>query len=151
MTQFVTPSYFLSRWLVLGSLLALTACGGGSSGGGSNGGQAPDPVVVDIPVAYIQRPLPVDEDGEPVYPDVFMPDSFNPGGELYVKARATTQAEVVNITRSAFENDEFFDAETPNYDVKDVAAHPDGKRLVFAMHAPLNPDLVQDDVDRMFA
>ncbi|AQT60789.1 PD40 domain-containing protein [Cellvibrio sp. PSBB023] len=145
MTQFVTPSYFLSRWLVLGSLLALTACGGGSSGGGSNGGQAPDPVVVDIPVAYIQRPLPVDEDGEPVYPDVFMPDSFNPGGELYVKARATTQAEVVNITRSAFENDEFFDAETPNYDVKDVAAHPDGKRLVFAMHAPLNPDLDEDD------
>lgn len=145
MTQFVTPSYFLSRWLVLGSLLALTACGGGSSGGGSNGGQAPDPVVVDIPVAYIQRPLPVDEDGEPVYPDVFMPDSFNPGGELYVKARATTQAEVVNITRSAFENDEFFDAEAPNYDVKDVAAHPDGKRLVFAMHAPLNPDLDEDD------
>ena len=49
MTQFVTPSFLLSPWLVFGSLLTLTACGGGSSGGGSNGGQDPDPVVVDIP------------------------------------------------------------------------------------------------------
>lgn len=148
MTQFVTPSFLLSPWLVLGSLLTLTACGGGSSGGGSNGGQQPDPVVVDIPVAYIQRPIPLDEDGEPVYPDVFMPDSFNPGGELYLKARATTQAEVVNITRAAFAEHEFFDAENPNYDVKDVAVDSAGTRLLFAMRAPLDPDLDEDDEDQ---
>lgn len=148
MTQFVTPSFFLSPWLVFGSLLTLTACGGGSSGGGSNGGQDPDPVVVDIPVAYIQRPIPLDEDGEPVYPDVFMPDSFNPGGELYLKARATTQAEVVNITRAAFAEHEFFDAENPNYDVKDVAVDSAGTRLLFAMRAPLDPDLDEDDEDQ---
>lgn len=144
MKQFVTSPFSLLRSLLLCPVLVLTACGGGS-GGGSNGGQQPDPVVVDIPVAYIQRPLPVDEDGEPVYPDVFMPDSFNPGGELYLKARATTQAEVVNITRSAFEDNPFFDAENPNYDVKDIAVDPDGKRLIFAMRAPLNPDLDEDD------
>jgi hypothetical protein len=145
MKQFVTSPFSLLRSLLLCPVLVLTACGGGGSGGGSNGGQQPDPVVVDIPVAYIQRPLPVDEDGEPVYPDVFMPDSFNPGGELYLKARATIQAEVVNVTRSAFENNPFFDAENPNYDVKDVAVDPDGKRLIFAMRAPLNPDLDEDD------
>lgn len=132
----------------LTAMLLLAACGGGSGGSSANGGQEPDPVVVDIPVAYVQRPIPLDEDGEPVYPDVFMPDSFNPGGELYLKARATTQAEVVNITRAAFAEHEFFDAEAPNYDVKDVSVDPAGTRLVFAMRAPLDPDLDEDDEDQ---
>jgi hypothetical protein len=125
----------------------MAACGGGG-GGGSNSGQAPDPVVVDLPIAYIQRPIPVDEDDEPVYPDVFDPDAFNPGGELYIKARATAQAAVTNITRVAFAENEFFDAENPNYDVKDVSAHPDGSRLIFSMRAPLNPDLDEDDLEQ---
>lgn len=142
------PLLLPGRWYALPALLMLTACGGGSGGDGSNGGQAPDPVVVDIPVAYIQRPIPVDEAGEPVYPDVFMPDSFTPGGELYLKARATTQAEVVNITRAAFAEHEFFDAENPNYDVKDVAVDSAGTRLLFAMRAPLDPDLDEDDEDQ---
>lgn len=145
MKQLVTSPFSLLRSFLLCPVLVLTACGGGGSGGGSNGGQQPDPVVVDIPVAYIQRPIPLDESGEPVYPDVFMPGSFNPGGELYLKARATTQAQVVNITRNAFAENEFFNAESPNYDVKDIVAHPDGKRLLFAMRAPLNPDFDEDD------
>jgi hypothetical protein len=145
MKQLVTSPFSLLRSFLLCPVLVLTACGGGGSGGGSNGGQQPDPVVVDIPVAYIQRPIPLDESDEPVYPDVFMPGSFNPGGELYLKARATTQAQVVNISRNAFAENEFFNAEVPNYDVKDIAAHPDGKRLIFAMRAPLNPDFDEDD------
>ena len=122
---------------------ALTGCGGG--GGGSNSGQAPDPVVVDLPIAYIQRPIPVDENDNPLFPDVFQPDAFYPGGELYLKDRATAQAAVTNITRAAFADHEFFDAENPNYDVKDISVHPDGNRLLFSMRAPLNPDLDEDD------
>lgn len=149
MTQFFTSPFPLLRLLLLCPALVLTACGGGGgSGGGSNGGQQPDPTVVDIPVAYIQRPLPLDKDGAPVYPDVFMPDSFNPGGELYLKVRATTQAEVANISRCAFEpsdacstDSDFiqntdYDPQNPNYDVKDVSVSPDGKKLVFALHEP---------------
>jgi len=131
--------------------LTLVACGGGG-GGGSNSGQAPDPVVVDLPIAYIQRPIPLDEEGEPVYPDIFDPDAFNPGGELYIKARATAQAEVINITRAEFENNlekyPNYTPESPNYDVKDVAADPLGGRLVFAMRAPLDPDMDEDDIEQ---
>jgi hypothetical protein len=152
MKQMFTSPFPLLRSLLLCPVLALTACGGGGgSGGGSNGGQQPDPVVVDIPIAYIQRPLPAE--GEQGYPDVFRPDSFNPGGELYLKARATAQAEVVNISRCAFErsdacstesdliqNDDY-NPQNPNYDVKDVAVSEDGKKLVFALHEPdVNPD-----------
>lgn len=140
--------------LSLAALLGLVACGGGGGGGdsGGNSGQAPDPVVVDLPIAYVQRPIPLDEDGEPVYPDVFDPDQFNPGGELYIKVRATAQAEVANITRAEFENnlDKYpdYDPESPNYDVKDVAAHPDGDRLVFAMRAPLDPNMDEDEPEQ---
>ena len=153
MTQLSLPS-IVRPVLALGALsLGLIACGGGGGGGGgSNGGQEPDPVVVDIPVAFVQRPIPVDEAGEPVYPDVFMPDSFSPGGELYLKTRATAQAEVVNITRAEYETDlakyPDYTPEAPNYDVKDVSVSPDGSRLVFAMRAPLNPDLDEDDEDQ---
>lgn len=151
MKQTLLPSC-LSFPLLASVIAALTACGGGGGGGGSNGGQEPDPVVVDIPVAYVQRPIPVDEDGEPVYPDVFMPDSFTPGGELYLKARATAQAAVINITRAEYETDlakyPNYTPETPNYDVKDVSVSPDGSRLVFAMRAPLDPDLDEDDEDQ---
>jgi hypothetical protein len=135
--------------LVSGCLvLALAACGGGGGGGG-NSGQAPDPVIVDLPIAYIQRPIPVDEAGEPVFPDVFAPAAINPGGELYIKARATAQAEVINITRAEFEThlEKYpnYTPENPNYDVKDVSAHPDGSRLIFAMRAPLDPDMDEDE------
>lgn len=140
-----------ARLLLVCLVIGLVACGGGG-GGSSNSGQEPDPVVVDLPIAYIQRPIPLDEDGEPVFPDVFDPDSVNPGGELYIKVRATTQAEVANITRAEFENNlekyPNYTPEAPNYDVKDVSAHPAGGRLVFAMRAPLDPDMDEDDEEQ---
>lgn len=139
---------FIQQHLLAGLLtslfLGLVACGGGS-GGGSNSGQKPDPVVVDLPLAYVQRPIPVDEDGNPVFPDVFSPDSFNPGAELFIKARATVQAEVINVSRPAFADDPNFTVDTPNYDVKDVTASLDGKKLAFAMRAPEDPDLDDDE------
>src|SRR6187431_1982852 len=140
-----------SRCLLSAVALALIACGGGG-GGGSNSGQAPDPVVVDLPIAYVQRPIPLDDEGEPVYPDVFDPEAFNPGGELYIKVRATAQAAVTNITRAEFEThlDKYpnYTPEKPNYDVKDVSADPAGGRLVFAMRAPLDPDMDEDDPEQ---
>ena len=49
-----------------GALLALFAtlagCGGGGGGdiGIAQGNQSPDPVTVEYPIAYVQRPLPAD-------------------------------------------------------------------------------------------
>ncbi|HTF96276.1 MAG TPA: hypothetical protein VL995_09100 [Cellvibrio sp.] len=152
MTQFMTDNYFTPRMtgaktglILMAMAVFLSGCGGGSGGGSSNTGQDPDPVTVDLPVAYVQRPVPVNEDGEPVFPDVFRPDEFNPGGELFLKDRATAQAAVTNITRSAFVDNEFFDPESPNYDVKDVSVHPAGDRILFSMRAPLDPDMDEDE------
>jgi hypothetical protein len=138
-------------WLLLG------ACGGGSDSGGvnngainngANGGQQPDPVVADLPIAYVQRTIPVDEDGVAQFPNVFMPSAFNPGAELIIKDRATAQAAVVNITQQAFADDPNFTPATPNYDVKNLSAHPSGDRIIFSMRAPADPDLDDDEQPR---
>ena len=77
--------------VLIGALcVLLNACGGG--GGTSttpNGGQQPDPVAVDLPIAYIKRPIPVDEDGVLVFPKLLDPMAFNPGAAIYLKDRAT--------------------------------------------------------------
>lgn len=118
----------------------LSACGGGTSNK-SDTGQKPDPVTVDIPLAYIKRPTPVDEDGNPVFPEVLEPTAFNPGAAIYLKDRATALTAAVNITDAAFEAGAL-------YDVKDLSVSSDGKKLLFAMHAPLKPNLDLDDPDQ---
>lgn len=121
--------------LTVFTLFMLTACGGGGSGSSGGGGQAPDPVVVDLPVAYIKRIIPVDEDGNPVYPNLLDPEAFNPGAELIVKARAAATASELHITNGVFPLDD----ENPtisNYDVKDLTTSYDGKKILFSMRAP---------------
>jgi hypothetical protein len=115
--------------------LMLTACGGGGGTTSTpDSGQKPDPVVVDLPIAYIKRPIPVDEDGAPVFPELLDPMAFNPGAAIYLKDRATALATPVNITAAAF-------AEGALYDVKDLSVSSDGKKLLFAMHPPLLEDV----------
>ena len=130
-------------WLVC---LLVTACGGGG-GGSEGGGQSPDPVTLDLPVAFIDRPLPTDEDDpETLLPlDILDPAAFNPGAEIFVKPRATALAAVENITHEAFIATDEFDPEAPNYDAKDLSIHPDGDRLLFALRAPEIPNADDDE------
>lgn len=127
--------------------LLLTACGGGtsSSGGGGllGGDQDPDPVVLDFAVAYVERPLLVDDDGELITTDVREPADFRPGAELFLRDRASPSAAAVSITAGVFPDDD--DGNPPLYDVKDLSASFDGTRLVFAMRAPEDPDLDEDE------
>ena len=65
--------------LIIATFIA--ACGGSIV---PNEEQEPDPVVIDVPVAYIQRDLAVSE-GEPLR-DLTMPAEFIPGASLIIKA-----------------------------------------------------------------
>jgi len=121
-------------WLSI--CVLLSACGGGGTST-ANSGQKPDPVAVDLPIAYIKRPIPVDEDKKPIYPDVLDPTAFNPGAAIFIKDRATALATPLNITEAAFEKDAL-------YDVKDLSASSDGKKLLFAMHAPRLENVTKD-------
>jgi len=123
------PNAALSRLtygLTLSFLTLLTACKTPTEVADN---QEPDPVVVDLPIAYIQRPLPIDGSGNALTESLFSPADFNPGAALFVKDRATPSAPTLNITAAAF-------AANSAYDVKDLDVSSDGRRLIFAMRAP---------------
>lgn len=110
---------------------------------GGGGPQTGDPIVVDFPVAYVERPIPLDEDGEPVERDILDPAAFNPGARLVLKARATNSAPEQILTDAVFPPDE--DGNPALYDVKDLAISPDGRKLLFAMRAPEIPNADEDE------
>ncbi len=99
--------------------VALTGCVGGK--------QEPDPMVEDIPVAYVKRPLLRDDDGVLVDEDVRDVNDFRAGGDLYLRDRASPTAPDRNIT---------YEITQGMGDVKDVEVSYDGTKLLFALRLP---------------
>ncbi|WJG08761.1 hypothetical protein [Aliiglaciecola sp. LCG003] len=128
-------------------MILLSGCGGGQALVSNN--QQPDPVVVDIPIAYIKRALPLNEDGELLTADLTNPTDFIPGAAIYLKPRASASAVESNITDRAFYTEEQIsqasqDNPLAGYDVKDLEVSYDGERLLFAMRAPEIEDADDD-------
>ena len=87
------PLSSMNAWrrILPGALLAtlLTGCGGGGSDTGLSGsGQPPDPVVKDIPIAYIERPLPRDDAGQLLPLTPVARDGFSPLKRPMISRRA---------------------------------------------------------------
>ncbi len=130
--------------------LAVFGLGGCDSGGSSStigGTQSNDPVVQDFPLVYVKRPLLFEDDngmpGPLVTTNVREPVDFQPGAELFIRDRASPSAPELSLTMGIFPDDE--DGNPPLYDVKDVTASADGLRLAFAMRAPEDPNLDDDE------
>src|SRR5690606_34815474 len=133
------PSFTGSlRGLATAGALLLAACGGGGDASPPGSGQSPDPVVVDIPIAYIERPLyhQPDPDAEAEIYRLPAPEDrlgFYPGAQLWVKNRATHEAEAVEISARAFAD---MPGDGRGHDIRHLSVHPEGDRLLFAMRAP---------------
>ena len=127
------------------AVVTLSACGSGSSSGSSGlgDGQAPDPVVVDFPLVYVKRPLLTDDNGELLASRVREATAMFPGAELLIRDRASPSAEEISLTAGVFPDDE--NGDPPLYDVKDLSASHDGQQLVFAMRAPQDPNLDEEE------
>ncbi|MDH3642371.1 MAG: hypothetical protein OES38_09760, partial [Gammaproteobacteria bacterium] len=97
----------------------------------------------DFPIAYVKRPILLDEDGNLETSEVRSAAEFRPGAELLVRDRASPSATEVSITEGIFPDD--VDGNPPMYDVKDVSVSFDGTKLVFAMRAPEDPNLDDED------
>jgi hypothetical protein len=121
----------------------LNACGGGSSATSASFGGDADPVVQDFPIAYVKRPLLFDDSGNLQTAAVRRPVGFRPGAELLYRDRASPSAIETNLTSEIFPTD--VDGNASLYDVRDVSASFDGERLVFAMRAPEDPNLDEDE------
>ncbi|MDH3763986.1 MAG: hypothetical protein OEU50_23655, partial [Gammaproteobacteria bacterium] len=93
---------------------------------GDDSGDGIDPGIVEIPIAYIKRPIPLDDMGDEVNADVREPRLFSSGGDVYLR---TTDDET-NITRSV----------TNRFgDVKGLNASHDGSKLIFSLRL-FDPD-----------
>lgn len=122
--------------ILVASMTALTGCGGGSPGASS---QAPDPTVVELPIAYVKRPTPVDMNGNPVSADISDPEAMQPGAHLIVKTTASVSSPEKDITQDIIGD---------LGDVRDPVFSSDGTKLLFALHKPMvqnaNPPITWD-------
>ena len=117
-------------------LLAVAGCTSSDGGGGNvavGGGQATDPVVLDFPIAYVKRPVPVAGTPEP---DARRLLDFQPGADLFVRDRASPSATDRNVTAEITQG---------AGDVRDVEPSFDGTKLVFAMREPLIEGADEED------
>ncbi|KAA1192393.1 hypothetical protein F0M18_06875 [Pseudohalioglobus sediminis] len=128
------------------ALCCLVACGGGGGGGGgvtlASGDQDEDPVVLEIPIAFVRRPIP----DEP--PDLRDPLAFNPGAELILRERASPTAENIDMTRqirSIVAEELDTKAAELAVDIKGLESAFDGKTIVFA--ARVVPEPVAANLD----
>jgi hypothetical protein len=133
-------------FLTLACLILLNACtsDSGDSISLSSDDQDPDPVLLEIPIAYIKRPLLEETDDAP---DLRDPLAFNPGVGLFVRSRSNTSAEEINVTDqilSVVADEEGVAIDELAIDIKDLETSFDGKRLIFTARVvpePVNNNL----------
>ncbi len=117
----------------------LYGCGGGGGGGDItfvSGSQDDNPVVVEVPVAYIKRPL-----TEQV-PDLRDPIAFFPGARMFVRDRSATSADEVDVSAqiaSIVAEEEGVTADMVSLDIKGLESSFDGSTLVFSVRAVAEP------------
>src|ERR1700741_4236232 len=76
--------------------VALTACATGHDGDINFDGQQPDPVVLDIPIAYVKGPVPAP--AELALLDAGELGTVSEGADLWLRARAAPDVPERNIT-----------------------------------------------------
>lgn len=118
----------------IASSALLTACGGGGGPKGSN--QDPDPVVQDVPLAYVVRALPAEGESASRFLDL---DGFYPGSKLILRNRAAPKSGEKEIPSRLF-------GEGDLYDVKDLEVSYDGTKLLFSLRGPVLAQLEEGEV-----
>ena len=129
-------NYPAFRWLRHTLLITIVLSASLLSAGCYDDAQTADPVVEDFPVAYVKRPIPLNDQNEPQQTDVRDLDDFFAGGDLYLKERAAPGAKERNIT---------FEFTGGLGDVKDLETSYDGTKIIFAMRAPEDEDADDDE------
>src|SRR5688572_1131349 len=124
-----------SRILSLAAV-ALAGCATGHDGDVNIGsGQSPDPVVLDVPVAYVRSPLPADlTELDDI--DVRELETFTAGADVWLRDRAAPDVPEVNVTERVTGG---------LWDVRDIDASYDGTKVVFSMRMPLIPGAMDSE------
>lgn len=122
--------------LLLPALL-MVGCESGVSGHapGVAGLETLDPGTLNFPMAYVKRPAPANTANADI--DVRDLITSTTGGDLYIRQQASPGSVETNITKSITKG---------MGDVRDLDVSADGKKLVFSLRLPLNPNKPNDDI-----
>src|ERR1700676_4546403 len=117
--------------LLLPALL-MTGCQGGVSGHapGLAGVQTQDPGTLNFPLGYVKRPAPAATPKADI--DARDLITSTSGGDLYIREQASAGSLETNVTMSITKG---------MGDVRDLDVAPDGKKLVFSLRLPLDPNM----------
>ena len=122
--------------LVAVAAAILAACGSSDGSVGVGSGQQPDPVAPDFAIAYTKGPLFDDQMQLQSPTDVRDVLRFDIGTDLYVRDRASPTAVERNVTMSQTQS---------QGDVAGVEISTDGKKVLFAMRGPFDPNKNMDE------
>ncbi|UCH41513.1 MAG: PD40 domain-containing protein, partial [Gammaproteobacteria bacterium] len=125
-----TPMHTLVKWVGLAFLCLAIPLINACDSGGSSSGDGIDPGIVEVPVAFIKRPVPLDDMGNDANIDLREPRLFMAGGDVYLRTSSASDATLTNITRSVTNG---------IGDVKGLNANHDGTRLIFSLRL-FDPD-----------
>src|ERR1700730_3584919 len=117
--------------------LFLAGCDSGVSGHapGLAGVQTQVPGTLNFPMAYVKRPAPASTPNADIDVRDLIPSTS--GGDLYIRAQASPGSLETNVTKPITQG---------MGDVRDLDVSPDGKKLVFSLRLPLNPNKPNTDV-----
>lgn len=115
--------------------LLISGCSETTTGGKVTGA---DPGVLEAPIAFVKRPIPVDEDDEEIQSDLREPLFFAEGGDVYIRSNSTVTATETNITSSVTGG---------QGDVKDLKPNFDGTKLAFSLRL-FDPNPNDDDTPK---
>ncbi len=141
-----TKPGMLAALLAVSLVTLLDACSGGGSFNIANSQKA-DPATNDYPIFYVKRTIPTMANINAGADDVRMLRVAFPSADLYMRASASPSAKETNITAritaAASTTTGGTTATAGTWDVKDVDASIDGKRVVFAMRGPMTANQMQ--------
>ncbi len=104
-------------------VLALLVNGCSSEGGGVEPTGA-DPGILEAPIAFVKRPIPLDDNDNEIQADLRDPLFFAEGGDVYIRSNSTVTATETNIS---------FGVTGGQGDVKDLRPSFDGNKLLFTL------------------
>lgn len=134
-TQSFSP---IAAWLAGAAAALLVGCSGGGEGDtvGFGSGQDPDPVALEFPIVYVQRPIPLDDNMQPITEDLREILTFNIGADLMFRDRASPSTPDVNLTAAITQG---------LADIRDVTVSFDAQKVAFAMRVPFDENLDDDE------
>lgn len=114
------------------SLLLLAGCSESTTGAKVTGA---DPGVLEAPIAFVKRPIAVDDNDNEIQSDIRDPLFFMAGGDVFLRSNSTVTATEINITSSVTAG---------QGDVKGLRPSFDGTKLLFSLR--LFDDDPNDDI-----